>query len=41
MTTSVREQLIEAAERQFRRFGYRRTTVEDVPRAAEVGKGSF
>jgi AcrR family transcriptional regulator len=39
--TSVREQLIEAAEQQFRRFGYRRTTVEDVTRAAEMGKGSF
>jgi len=38
---SVRERLIEAAELQFRRFGYRRTTVEDVTRTAAVGKGSF
>ncbi|MEZ5174998.1 MAG: TetR/AcrR family transcriptional regulator [Acidimicrobiia bacterium] len=41
MTTTVREQLIEAAEGQFRRFGYRRTTIDDVTRVAEVGKGSF
>ncbi|GMR02145.1 MAG: TetR/AcrR family transcriptional regulator [Acidimicrobiia bacterium] len=41
MTISIRDQLIEAAEQQFRRFGYRRTTVEDVTRTAEMGKGSF
>ncbi|MCZ7533554.1 MAG: TetR/AcrR family transcriptional regulator [Acidimicrobiia bacterium] len=41
MTTSVRKQLIEAAEQQFRRFGYRRTTVDEVTRAADMGKGSF
>lgn len=40
-TPSSRERLIEAAEQQFRRFGYRRATVEDVTRTAETGKGSF
>jgi AcrR family transcriptional regulator len=40
-SASPRERLIEAAEQQFRRFGYRRATVEDVTRAAETGKGSF
>jgi len=40
-TTSSRQRLIEAAEQQFRRFGYRRATVEDVTRAADTGKGSF
>ncbi len=40
-TTSPRQRLIEAAEQQFRRFGYRRATVEDVARAADTGKGSF
>ncbi len=39
--TPPRQRLIEAAEQQFRRFGYRRTTVDDVTRAAETGKGSF
>lgn len=37
----ARERLIEAAEQQFRRFGYRRTTIEEVTRTAETGKGSF
>ncbi|MFQ5523511.1 MAG: TetR family transcriptional regulator [Acidimicrobiia bacterium] len=36
-----RDKIIEAAEEQFRRFGYRRATVEEVTRAAETGKGSF
>lgn len=36
-----RQRLIDAAEQQFRRFGYRRATVDDVTRAAETGKGSF
>ena len=40
-TTTPRQRLIEAAEQQFRRFGYRRATVEDVTRAADTGKGSF
>lgn len=40
-TASPRDRLIEAAEGQFRRFGYRRATVEEVTRAAETGKGSF
>ena len=39
--TSPRQRLIEAAEQQFRRFGYRRATVEDVTRVAATGKGSF
>jgi len=40
-TTEPKTRLIEAAELQFRRFGYRRATVEDVTRAADTGKGSF
>lgn len=36
-----KDRLIEAAEVNFRRFGYRRTTVEDVTREAATGKGSF
>lgn len=38
---SSRDRLIEAAEQQFRRFGYRRATVDEVTRVAETGKGSF
>lgn len=30
-----------AAESEFRRFGYRRTTVDEITRAARTGKGSF
>jgi AcrR family transcriptional regulator len=33
--------LIAAAEAQFRRFGYRRTTVDDITAAAGTGKGSL
>lgn len=36
-----RERVLRAAERQFRRFGYRRTTVDDITREAGVAKGSF
>lgn len=36
-----RERLVTAAESQFRRFGYRRTTVEDITAAAGTGKGSL
>ena len=36
-----RDRLIAAAEAQFRRFGYRRATVEDITREAATGKGSF
>lgn len=36
-----RERLLRAAEARFRRFGYRRTTVDDVTREAQTGKGSF
>ncbi|MCZ7536943.1 MAG: TetR/AcrR family transcriptional regulator [Acidimicrobiia bacterium] len=37
----ARDRLVEAAEAQFRRFGYRRSTVDDITRAAVTGKGSF
>jgi len=33
--------LIAAAETQFRRFGYRRTTIEDITADAGTGKGSL
>ncbi|KZS57138.1 hypothetical protein A4G28_17230 [Mycobacterium ostraviense] len=36
-----RERLVAAAEEQFRRFGYRRTTVDDITRRAGTGKGSL
>lgn len=36
-----RERLIKAAESNFRRHGYRRTTVDDITREADTGKGSF
>lgn len=36
-----RDRLLDAAEAQFRRFGYRRTTVDEITRAAGTGKGSF
>jgi AcrR family transcriptional regulator len=35
------QRLIQAAEVQFRRFGYRRTTVEDITGSAGTGKGSL
>ena len=35
------QRLIDAAEAQFRRFGYRRTTVEDITGGAGTGKGSL
>lgn len=40
-TAPPRDRLVEAAEAQFRRFGYRRATVDDITRAAATGKGSF
>lgn len=40
-TAEPRLRLIRAAEREFRRFGYRKATVEDMTRAADTGKGSF
>ena len=40
-TTTPRDRLIAAAEQQFRRFGYRKATVDDMTRVAETGKGSF
>jgi len=36
-----RQRLIEAAEAQFRRFGYRRTTIDDITGRAATGKGSL
>lgn len=36
-----RARLIAAAESSFRRYGYRRTTVDDITREATTGKGSF
>ncbi len=36
-----KERLIAAATTSFRRFGYRRTTVEDITKAAGTGKGSL
>ncbi|VAZ89045.1 HTH-type transcriptional repressor KstR2 [Mycobacterium pseudokansasii] len=36
-----RERLVAAAEEQFRRFGYRRTTIDDITRRAGTGKGSL
>lgn len=44
VTTSVdgpRARLIAAAEAQFRRFGYRRATVDDITTEAGTGKGSL
>jgi AcrR family transcriptional regulator len=35
------DRLIVAAETQFRRFGYRRTTIEDITAEADTGKGSL
>ena len=35
------ERLVVAAEAQFRRFGYRRTTIEDITADAGTGKGSL
>ncbi len=35
------QRLVAAAEAQFRRFGYRRTTVEDITADAGTGKGSL
>jgi len=40
-TTAPRQRLIEAAEAQFRRFGYRRTTIDDITGRAGTGKGSL
>ena len=40
MSRNHREDLLEAAERLFRHFGYRKTTVADIARAAGMAKGS-
>lgn len=39
--TTPRDRLVSAAETQFRRFGYKRTTVEDITTNAGTGKGSL
>jgi len=36
-----RDRLVAAAEQQFRRFGYRRATVDDITKQAGTGKGSL
>lgn len=36
----VRERILDAAERLLERFGYRKTTVEDIAREAGIGKGT-
>jgi AcrR family transcriptional regulator len=41
VTSPPRERLLDAAEAQFRRFGYRRTTVDDITGRAGTGKGSL
>lgn len=38
---SPRQQLLEAAEARFRRFGFRHSSVEAITRAAGTGKGSL
>jgi len=40
-TSDPAERLIESAEAHFRRFGYRRTTVDDITGDAGTGKGSL
>jgi AcrR family transcriptional regulator len=39
--SSPPQRLIEAAEAQFRRFGYRRATIDDITAGAGTGKGSL
>jgi len=39
--SAQKARLIAAAEATFHRFGYRRTTVEDITKAAGIGKGSL
>ena len=40
LETDVRSALLDAADELLARFGYRKTTIEDVARAAGVGKGT-
>lgn len=37
----IREQLLDAAERHFGRYGYRKTNVEDIAREAGISKGGL
>mgnify|MGYP001595048736 FL=1 len=41
VTRPPRDRLVEAAEVHFRRFGFRRSTVEAMTHTADTGKGSF
>ncbi len=41
ITDAPRARLLAAGEARFRRFGYRRTTVEDITNEAGTGKGSL
>lgn len=36
----LRDTILEAADRMFLRYGYRKTTIEDIAREAGIGKGS-
>lgn len=38
--TEVRNAVLDAAERLFEQFGYRKTTVEEIAQEAKIGKGS-
>ena len=38
---SPRDRLLDAAEKRFRRFGFRHTSVESITRSAGTGKGSL
>ena len=40
-TSAPDQRLITAAETQFRRFGYKRTTIDDITAGAGTGKGSL
>lgn len=41
VASAPKDRLVVAAEAQFRRFGYKRTTVEDITATAGTGKGSL
>ncbi len=36
----VRDSILDAAERLFRRYGYKKTTIDDLAREAGIGKGT-
>ena len=35
------ELILKVADKMFRQYGYRRTTTEDIPKEAGIGKGSI